>query len=175
MQTKLIFTEKVLHLTSLGTWEILELGNGLRGQGDSPQLPPAYCHVWFTYYRMLIHRGSWCTWWNRFGVLHPSTLNPTWDLNPDHVRNKVTADVCIVGFHLKDDPLIHSTINQEKRDSPRSWGWNHKIGPNPNVLSVATRGRTYMREITIPYYHKEDFKKTLGAHLSKNEEFGIQQ
>lgn len=32
-----------------------------------------------------------------------------------------------------------------------------------------------MREITIPYYHKEDFKKTLGAHLSKNEEFGIQQ
>ena len=114
MQTKLIFTEKVLHLTSLGTWEILELGNGLRGQGDSPQLPPAYCHVWFTYYRMLIHRGSWCTWWNRFGVLHPSTLNPTWDLNPDHVRNKVTADVCIVGFHIKDDPLIHSTIKPRK-------------------------------------------------------------
>ena len=33
-----------------------------------------------------------------------------------------------------------------------------------------------MREITIPYYQKEDLKKkTLGAHLSKNEEFGIQQ
>ena len=93
-----------------------------------------YRYVWFSYYRMLIHRGSWCTWWNRFRVLHPSTLNPTWDLNPDHVRNKVTADVCIVGFHIKDDPLIHGTINQEKRDSLRKWGRNRKKKrPNPNV------------------------------------------
>ena len=59
-------------------------------------------------------------------MVHPSTLNPTWDLNPDHVRNKVTADVCIVGFHIKDVPLIHSTTTQGKRDSPRSQGWNHE-------------------------------------------------
>ena len=75
-----------------------------------------YGHVWFTYF----------TWWNCFRVLHPSTLNPTLDLNPDHVRNKVTADVSIVGFHIKDDPLIHSTITEGKRDSPRSWGGNHE-------------------------------------------------
>ena len=93
-----------------------------------------YGYVWFSYYRMLIHRGSWCTWWNRFRVLHPSTLNPTWDLNPDHVRNKVTADVCIVGFHIKDVPLIHSTI------WPRTTGFTKELRvkplkkrPNPNV------------------------------------------
>ena len=119
MQTKLIFYKEGVALSFARNVRDFGTRKWPKGTGRSwfPSTTSgmsAYSHVWFTYYRMLIHRGSWCTWWNRFGVLHPSTLNPTWDLNPDHVRNKVTADVCIVGFHIKDDPLIHSTIKPRK-------------------------------------------------------------
>ena len=35
-------------------------------------------------------------------ILHPLIFYPTWDFNPDHVRDTVTTTVYIVGFHVKD-------------------------------------------------------------------------
>lgn len=62
------------------------------GETDKLQGPPLACsHAMF---------GTSAS--THMRILHPLIFYPTWDFNPDHVRDTVTTTVYIAGFHVKD-------------------------------------------------------------------------